>query len=109
MKKLLACVLVTLSFAGFAKTEPQTIKMVVTEKGFEPSTLLVKAGTPVVLKITRKSDATCARDLVIPSQKVKVELPLNKEVAVTVGSLTKGEIKFGCAMNMMVSGVMNVQ
>ncbi len=51
------------------------------------------------------TNATCAREITIPSQKLKVELPLNQEVAVKVASLAKGEIKFGCAMDMMVGGV----
>ena len=80
--------------------------MLVTEKGYEPSSLKVKAGEPVTLKITRKTNATCAREITVPSQKLKVDLPLNKEVTVKVASLSKGEIKFGCAMDLMIGGVM---
>ncbi len=81
-------------------------KMLVTEKGYEPSTLKVKAGEPVTLKITRKTNATCAREITVPSQKLRVDLPLDKEVTVKVAKLEKGEIKFGCAMNLMIGGVM---
>lgn len=112
MNKLRAWALISFSILSSYNVHgesTQTLKLIVSEKGFEPSTLSVKPNVPTILKITRKSDATCARDLVIPSQKVKVELPLNKEVTVNVGSLAKGEIKFGCAMNMMVSGVMHVE
>nr|BDT29408.1 cupredoxin domain-containing protein [Bacteriovorax sp. HI3] len=91
-----------LSTSAFAKE----YKMQVTEKGYEPSTLKVKAGESVTLKITRKTNATCAREITVPSQKLKVDLPLDKEVTVKVAALQKGEIKFGCAMDMMIGGVM---
>lgn len=64
--------------------------MLVTENGYEPSTLKVKAGSPVTLKITRKTNATCAREITIPTQKLRVDLPLDKEVIVKVDSLKKG-------------------
>ncbi len=88
-----------------AKDTPNEYKMVITEKGFEPSTLKVKAGTPVTLKITRKTNATCAREITVPSQKLRVDLPLDKEMTVKLASLSKGEIKFGCAMDLMIGGV----
>ena len=82
-------------------SESQTVTLSVTEKGFEPSNIDVKPGVPVTLKITRKTDATCATQIQIPSKKIKKNLPLNKEVTVEVGKLEKGEIRFACGMNMM--------
>lgn len=107
--KIFFFVLVLLfSITTFAKDadKPQEYLLAVTDKGFEPSSLKVKINTPIILKVTRKTDSTCATELVIPSQKIKVDLPLNKEVVVKVGKLTKGEVKFGCAMEMMVGAVM---
>jgi plastocyanin domain-containing protein len=96
--------------AAQAKTDaPPVYSMTVTEKGYEPSILKVKANTPFTIKITRKTNATCAREITIPSQKLKVDLPYNKEVSVAVGKLAKGEVKFGCAMDLMIGGVMNVE
>jgi plastocyanin domain-containing protein len=90
---------------SFAKTGAPEFKLVITENGYEPSTVKVKAGSPVILKITRKTNATCAREVQVPSQNIKVELPLDKEVIVKLAELKKGEIKFGCSMDMMVGGV----
>lgn len=104
--KVLVLLFALVSTVAFAKDAPNEYKMLVTEKGFEPSTLKVKAGSPVVLKITRKTNATCAREITIPSQKMRVDLPLDKEVTVKVASLQKGEVKFGCAMDLMIGGVM---
>jgi plastocyanin domain-containing protein len=108
MKKLIMITLTLLLSVAQAKTEnhSQEYKLSVTENGFEPSSLKVKANAPLILKITRKTDATCARTVIIPSKNIKVDLPLNKETIIPVGSLAKGEIKFGCSMEMMVNAVM---
>jgi plastocyanin domain-containing protein len=108
MKKIIiAALALTLSFNILAAQE-QIYKLTVTEKGFEPSELKVKPDVPVVLKITRKTNGTCAREIIVPAKNIKVDLPMDKEVTVNVGKLQKGEIKFGCSMEMMVGGVMFV-
>lgn len=104
--KILVLMIALVSTTLFAKDAPNEYKMTVTEKGFEPSSLKVKAGKPVILKITRKTNATCAREITVPSQNLRVDLPLDKEVTVKLASLQKGEVKFGCAMDMMIGGVM---
>ena len=104
--KVLVLLLTLVSTIAFAKDAPNEYTMVITDKGFEPSSLKVKAGSPITLKVTRKTNETCAREITIPSQKLRVDLPLDKEVIVKVASLKKGEIKFGCAMDMMIGGVM---
>ncbi len=93
---------------AMAKEKSQTVTVSVTENGFEPSSLDVKPGIPVVLKVTRKTDATCATEIKVPSKKIKKALPLNKEVALNLGKLEKGEIKFTCGMD-MVSGNIHVE
>lgn len=107
--KIIAVAFFLLTSIAFGKDVPNEYKLLVTEKGFEPSTLKVKSNTPITLKVTRKTNATCAREITIPSQKIKVDLPMDKEVTVKVGKLQKGEIKFGCAMEMMIGGVMFVE
>jgi plastocyanin domain-containing protein len=97
---------ISLSAVSFAETKSakvQEIQLQVTEKGFEPSSINVKPGTPVVLKVTRKTDSTCATAIQIPSKKIKKDLPLDKTVSIDLGKLEKGEIRFACGMN-MVSG-----
>lgn len=103
---MVLALLSNIAMAKDAKKQDNVYKMVVTEKGYEPSTLKVPANTPVTLKITRKTNATCAREITVPSQKLKVDLPMDKEVTVKLAALQKGEIKFGCAMDLMIGGVM---
>jgi hypothetical protein len=80
----------------------------VTEAGFVPARIPAKAGQPLTLAITRKTDRTCAREIIFTGQEGKTELPLNKSVDVTYTPKASGEVKFGCAMGMMVAGVLAV-
>ena len=93
--------------AKASKTK-QSINLSVTEKGFEPSSIDVKPGESVILKVTRKTDSTCATAIQIPAKKIKKDLPLNKTVSIDLGKLDKGEIRFACGMN-MVSGIISVK
>lgn len=77
----------------------------VTKKGFEPKAIEVKPGVPLTLRVTRKTDATCAKAITVAGTDIKKELPLNETVEVEVGPLKEGEIKFGCGMGRMVGGV----
>ncbi|MGZ3804092.1 MAG: cupredoxin domain-containing protein [Pseudobdellovibrionaceae bacterium] len=86
------------------KSKSQVVELSVTEKGFEPPLVDVAPGKAVTLKITRKTDSTCATEIQIPSKKIKKTLPLNQTVSIDLGKLEKGEIRFGCGMNMMEGG-----
>ncbi len=102
MKQLLLVLGCILCFQfAHAKVEMQTVPLTVTEKGFEPSEIKVKPGTHVVLSVVRKTDKTCATQLVIKEKKIKSDLPLNKEVRIDVGVLQKGDIRFACGMDML--------
>lgn len=107
MKSILAAIL---SFAfhfqpAMAQQKEQVIDLQVTEKGFEPSSIDVKPGIPVILKVTRKTDSTCATQIKIQSKNIKKDLPLNKPVTIALGKLDKGEIRFGCGMDMITGNV----
>ncbi len=96
---------------SFAKpfTQPQVIEVQVTEKGFVPNAIKVDAGQLIVLNITRKTDLTCSTQIQIPALKIKKDLPLNQVVRIEIGKLKNGEVKFGCGMNMMEGGIINVE
>lgn len=110
MKYLFVTLAITFQFlnVAVASNNKQTLNVAVTEKGFEPATLKVAPNQDVSLAITRKTDSTCATEIIFPAQKIKKELPLNKTVTISLGKLKKGEVNFSCGMN-MVSGVINVQ
>jgi plastocyanin domain-containing protein len=86
----------------------RTVTMEVTEEGFVPSNVALKARESVTLKVTRRTDATCATELVIDGTDLKVKLPLNEQVSIAYTPTKAGTVKFGCAMDMMISGVLLV-
>ena len=56
---------------AIASTNKQTINIAVTEKGFEPATLKVAPNQEISLAFTRKTDSTCATEIIFPAQKIK--------------------------------------
>ena len=92
-----------------AQAATGTIQMQVTEAGFEPNRIKVKKGAPVKLVITRKTDQTCAKEIVIDEYKIHTKLPLDTPVTVAFTPTKSGELKYGCAMDKMVSGVLLIE
>jgi plastocyanin domain-containing protein len=87
---------------------PQTVSVAVTDAGFVPAEIAVKKGEPVVFLVTRTTDATCAKEIVIPGAHVRKALPLNQEVRITFTPEKKGDLRYVCGMD-MVSGTFKVQ
>ena len=77
-----------------------TIRVTVTEKGFEPARVTMRAGTPSRLTFVRTTDATCATEVAIPSLNIKRALPLNQPVEIEVTPEKSGDIAFACGMGM---------
>jgi len=90
---------------------PASSRVVVqlTEEGFVPSHIPAEVGKPITLAITRKTEKTCAREILFKGQPGKTDLPLNQEVEVSYTPKVSGTVPFGCAMGMMVSGVLEVR
>ena len=88
--------------------EARTVAIAVTAKGFEPSRVKVAKGEPLKLVVTRKTEDTCAKEIVIPDAGLKANLPLDKPVTLSFTPKRAGEIKYACGMN-MVTGVLDVE
>ena len=88
--------------AGGARTGTR-VELAVTEKGFEPEEVQATKGVPLTLVVTRKTDATCAKEIVIADQNIRKDLPLNQTVEVTFTPADTGEVRFVCGMD-MISG-----
>ncbi len=94
--------------AGHARAAaPQVVKLEVTSEGFVPSQVKVKKDVPVKLEVTRKTDKTCAKQLVIKDKNIRLELPLEKTVSVTFTPDKAGTLRYACAMD-MISGLLLV-
>jgi plastocyanin domain-containing protein len=82
------------------QNDTQTATVEVTDKGFEPSSLKLKAGMPAKVTFVRKTDATCAKEVVIKEYKINRKLPLNEPVTIEF-TPRKGEFTFACGMDMI--------
>jgi hypothetical protein len=94
--------------AAPAQVKPR-VEVAITEEGFVPSTIPAKAGQPLTLVLTRTAERTCATEILFQGQEGKTDLPLGKTVEVVYTPKQSGKVKFGCAMGMMVGGVLEVQ
>ena len=81
-------------------TGPQA-RVIVSEQGFEPVKVTLRAGAPARLTFLRTTDNTCATEVVFPSLQIRRALPLNKPVDVEFTPRSTGEIAFTCGMNML--------
>jgi cobalt-zinc-cadmium efflux system membrane fusion protein len=86
----------------------QQVRIVVSDKGFEPARITLRAGVPARLTFLRTTDATCATEVLVPSLNIKRALPLNEPVEIEVTPDKPGDIAFACGMAMF-SGTLVVQ
>lgn len=81
-----------------AAAEATTI--LVTERGYEPTTVTIPANRPAVLTFVRKADPSCGDTLVFAELGIERKLPLNEPVRVEIPAHPPGEIRFACGMDM---------
>ena len=76
------------------------VRIAVTDDGFQPEVARVARGRPVTLLITRRSDHTCATEVVFENGP-RVDLPLGREVRVELPALTGDTLRYACGMDML--------
>ncbi len=79
----------------------QTVKVILSEQGYQPASLNLKPGLPARIEFVRQVEATCGTEIVIPEYNIKRELPLNESVFVEFTPDKTGEFTFTCGMNML--------
>jgi hypothetical protein len=77
----------------------------VTKEGFVPSTVNVAVGLPVELIFIRRTDETCAKEVVVAAANARKALPLNQPVVVQFTPSTAGTLAFVCGMDMLRGAV----
>jgi plastocyanin domain-containing protein len=75
--------------------------VVVSEQGYEPARVTLRAGTPARITFVRTTDKTCGTEVVFPSLDIKRVLPLNEPVMIEFTPAKSGNIAFACGMNML--------
>ena len=88
-----------------ANASVQAAEVVVSEQGFEPSKVTLRAGAPARLTFIRTTDKTCGTEVVFPSLDIRRALPLNEAVVIEFTPAKAEEIAFACGMNMLRGAV----
>ena len=102
---IVAAALIAAGVWGCSQKAPQTVKLIVSDRGFVPAQITVKKGVPVTLLVTREIEATCATELVIQGAGIHKELPLHQEVSVTFTPDRKGNLRYACPMDMITGSI----
>lgn len=88
-----------------APGDPDAHVIEVTDAGFEPKVIEVKKGEPVTLVVTRRSDHTCATEMIFAGNDSTYDLPLRKAVRIHLPAMTGDTLRYACGMD-MYSGVL---
>jgi plastocyanin domain-containing protein len=101
---LIAAAALALPFAGRAAPKaPRTVEMTLADSGVTPTEVKATKGEPLRLAITRKTDATCATQLVVKEYGINQPLPLNKTVYVDLTPKESGSVRLMCGMGMKLA------
>ncbi len=77
------------------------VEIEVTVKGgYQPATIIAKAGQLLRLNFTRREASLCGEEVVLPDFGKRAHLPQDKTIAVEVTPEKPGEYEFTCGMNM---------
>jgi plastocyanin domain-containing protein len=69
--------------------------------GYEPSTIVARAGEPLRIGFTRHETSPCSERVVFPDFGVEADLPPHEEVVVELLPREPGEFEFTCGMGML--------
>jgi plastocyanin domain-containing protein len=79
----------------------QEVQLSVTDRGFEPPRAEVPRGHAFTLVVTRKTDQTCAKEILIPALNERRPLPLNQAVHIDVPKGVADTLSYICSMQML--------
>ena len=103
---LLCVFLLTISLtadaaSSVAKPRMQKARIEIGPKGFQPTNIKLRRGVPARVTFLRTTDATCAKEIVLPDFNILRAVPLNQPVVVIFTPTKRGPLTFACGMNMM--------
>lgn len=96
----IACAALGCSGSASKSASDGAVAITVTEDGFMPNEIHVKAGQPVTLAVTRKTDKTCATELVLADYNINQKLPINETVRIQFTPKQAGRLTYACGMDM---------
>ena len=84
-----------------SSTPAHDFQVAVTDRGFEPAETVIPRGQAVTLVVTRKTDQTCAKEILIPALNERRTLPLNQAVRIDVPKGVADTLNYICGMHML--------
>lgn len=80
----------------------QSAKIIVKD-GYKPAEIVAEANKPLKVEFYRdeEHEKSCDSELVIPSENVKLHLPIRESQIVEIKAQPPGEVVFKCGMDMM--------
>lgn len=96
----LSTLLALAACGGEEAATPTRVAVQVGASGYTPSEVHATRGEPLTLVFTRTTDEGCGEVLVIASQNIRRDLPLNEPVEVTFTPTEAGRLRFSCGMDM---------
>ncbi|MGI8734041.1 MAG: cupredoxin domain-containing protein [Pyrinomonadaceae bacterium] len=83
------------------RSRVQRARIEINAQGYQPETVKLRRDVRARVTFVRTTDATCAKEIVLPDFGIRRALPLNQPVVVSFTPNKKGEFTFACGMNMM--------
>ncbi|MDT5061032.1 MAG: hypothetical protein QOH63_1491 [Acidobacteriota bacterium] len=68
--------------------------------GYQPATIVAKAGQLLRLNFTRRESSLCGEEVVLPEFGKRAHLPQDQTVPIEITPQHAGEYEFTCGMNM---------
>lgn len=103
-RRLIVVALAGIAFAalGCSRAEPGASehRLTVSEHGFNPLRLDARRGEPLTLLVTRTSDASCAKEILVPEMGIRESLPIRREVRITFTPARSGDLRYTCCDDM---------
>ena len=75
--------------------------LVAVRGGYEPATIVTRAGNPLRLTFTRHESSACSERVVFPAFGIAADLPPHEDVVVELLPQEPGEYEFTCGMGML--------
>ena len=79
----------------------QSVRINLTDRGYQPSSFRLKKGVPARVTFIRKTADECGEEIVIPAYNIRRFLPIGKAVLVRFTPTKTGTFDFACGMDML--------
>lgn len=82
-------------------SKTQSVRIKLTERGYEPASFRLKKGIPARITFIRQTNDDCGEEIVFPAYKIQRKLPLNQPVTISLTPRRAGTFDFTCGMDML--------